>query len=102
MNLDETLRGSLRTVAREVEVSEEDLVHARHRFIHRREQLERRRHRAHGLVAAAVVGALALGGAVGWRELAERSPQPSPPGARSSSLPRPSCRPASTASRASG
>ncbi|GGK69904.1 hypothetical protein [Ornithinimicrobium pekingense] len=80
MNLDEMLRSSLRTVAREVEVSEEDLAHAQHRFIHRREQLERRHHRAQGLVAAAVVGALALGGTLGWRELAERSPEPQPAG----------------------
>ena len=46
MNIDERLRSSLQTVAREVSVTPEELVHAEHRFVHRREQGAVRRRRS--------------------------------------------------------
>src|SRR5690606_1466927 len=80
MNIDERLRSSLQTVAREVSVTPEELVHAEHRFVHRREQATARRRWSTGLVAAAAVGALVLAGVVGWRELQETAaPQPAAP-----------------------
>lgn len=81
MNIDEALHSSLQTVAREVSVTPEQLVHAEHRFIHRREHGAVRRRWGTGLVAAAAVGGLVLAGAVGWRELQEgAAPQPAAPG----------------------
>ncbi|MGC5583716.1 hypothetical protein [Ornithinimicrobium sp. W1665] len=81
MNIDEALHSSLQTVAREVSVTPEQLVHAEHRFIHRREQGAVRRRWGTGLVAAAAVSGLVLAGAVGWRELQEgAAPQPAAPG----------------------
>ena len=80
MNIDERLRSSLQTVAREVSVTPEELVHAEHRFVHRREQATSRRRWSTGLVATAAVGALVLAGIVGWRELQETAaPQPAAP-----------------------
>ena len=67
MNIDERLRSSLQTVAREVSVTPEELVHAEHRFVHRREQGAVRRRWGRALVAAAAVGGLVLAGVVGWR-----------------------------------
>ncbi|MGD8201255.1 hypothetical protein ACQE98_11385 [Ornithinimicrobium sp. W1679] len=80
MNIEQTLRSSLQTVAREVTVTPEEQVHAEHRFVHRREQGAVRRRWGAGLVAAAAVGSLVLAGAVGWRELQQTAtPQPAAP-----------------------
>jgi hypothetical protein len=80
MNIDQALRDSLQAVAGEVEVTDEDLAHADHRFIHRREQQARRRRWSTSLVAASVAAGLVLAGTVGWRELRDDSPTPQPAG----------------------
>ena len=61
MNIEETLRSSLQTVAREVTVTPEEQVHAEHRFVHRREQGAVRRRWGAGLVAAAAVAMVPAG-----------------------------------------
>lgn len=78
MTIDQALRDALGAVASEVEVTDEDLTHADHRFIHRREQLARRRRWTHGLVAAGVAAGLVVAGTLGWRELADDAPTPQP------------------------
>jgi hypothetical protein len=61
---EELLRQSLRTLDREVEVSEDDLTHARHRFMHRLAQQQRRRRSVAGMAVAAAVATVAVGGAL--------------------------------------
>src|SRR5690606_8098861 len=57
MNATEDLvRQSLKALDREVEVTEEDLTHARHRFTHRRAQ-QQRKHRSVTSVAVAAAAA---------------------------------------------
>lgn len=59
------LRQSLKALDREVEVTEDDLNHARHRFTHRRAQQQRRRRSVTSLaVAAAAATAAVVGSAV--------------------------------------
>ncbi len=70
------LHHALRALDREVQVTEEDIAHAQHRFVHRRAQRVHRRRSVTALAAAVV--AVTLGSAVLFQNLNDSSVEPAP------------------------